>query len=361
MATLIELAVFALSISIVCCLYCRAPLPLEPLAFAVEVSKATIARRMSQVFQRVARMHLDRSMSDFHLPPNDPSQSIITRQSTKSLRALNCDRSRNMNQFEAAVEDNVQYFQRLLGVNRRRQSIIAKIFDGRKKEKVVANRAQFILLATDRNAYGMTPVHIACLCNGHKCLFFFLTTFAEDSKWLANLPCHTSARQWSFPLHLAIINGGHGRLVKQLLKAGADPFLKDSQGQTAWDVARASYRKRAWNRMRRHILKHQPKHAPQLMGSQLIFQRSNSSTANLQRQTQRRRLSRSTDALVIEKSTKLFAKKPVKIPPGPWDLDCFRFTADTCGREPAGETSLDSASTSTTNTQSTQLCSIASL
>lgn len=217
-----------------------------------------------------------------------------------------------------------------------------------------ASRGQLIMLITGRNAYGMSPIHISCLCNSIRSLYFFLNASPEDSQWLANLPCHFSAHQWTFPLHLAIINGGHGRMVKTLLKAGADPFMRDSQGQTAWDVARSSFRQRAWNRMKRYILKHQPKNATQILGAQIQFERINSSTGRIRPQRHIRRLTNSSDGLVVTETTKFYAKRPIRIPPGPWDMNVCHFGAEACGSEPAGmdgdEETSNSSSTITTTT-----------
>lgn len=117
------------------------------------------------------------------------------------------------------------------------------------------------------NRFGMTALHAACF-HGQLGAMQLLLHFGADpnqqsrtalqplsgSDLLSEIAVNESSTSvnWTFALHVAAFRGHH-KIVKELLKRGADPYLLDFRGLTAAEVAEGAKHLRTARIIREYV------------------------------------------------------------------------------------------------------------
>lgn len=239
------------------------------------------------------------------------------------------------NAWEAAEMDYAEYFLRAFQIQTKVESGERHLFKRKHKPKIIVLDYDPRIRESirRRNRFGITPVHTAAFYGSKTVLRIFLQCDSRTSvlpiiRYKENPLEHrsTSTRsvEWQYPLQLAILGKSKGA-VKMLLEYGADPFLRDSTGQNAWDVAKATMNRKSWHLLEKWCLANKPPHSLYTMPPQ--HKRRAASMEDL------------TGDMVtpimfhsMSNSMSNVREKEV-IPRGPWDLEgCFIQAA--CGACP---------------------------
>ena len=237
--------------------------------------------------------------------------------------------------WEAAELDYAEYFISAFKIKTELETVTEKTKERRlfrKKQtpmvKVLEYDPRIKECIRRRNRFGIAPIHTAAFHGSKKVLktfmqcdpsasnFFVLETNVQDKIRMVT--------GWQYPLNLAILGGSKGS-VQVLLEAGADPFVRDSLGQNAWDVAKATMQRKIWQLLQNWCLTRRPQSISSISSLPSAKGRSMEEL-----RMSRRRTGSSGSFMSL---TDLTSSERSKVPHGPWDLEgCFIQAA--CGSCP---------------------------
>lgn len=180
------------------------------------------------------------------------------------------------------------------------------------------------------NEYGFAPIHAAAFHNHAEVIK--LLTFDPSPFPLSDPNQPTKTKHHSLPLNLAISQNSRHAL-KQLLKSGANPWLRDGDGMDAFEMAVRCGRRRCLSVLNQYARKKSEECLGVVYGGSCyeIVDSACHSADNIKLldctncdNDQDQAMNKSDSCLILAKKPNCTHHVRKTIPYGPWDVECGR-------------------------------------